>query len=177
MRSKEGVARFLQTNYALYLRRFIEMYGSKRSVNSFTPDDIRGWVGRLLKSGYSPKTVNHHLRTLSMVFNRSIAEGWASKNPCLAVASIKTERDEVSVLPLADARKLFEASRGHRVAYTWHSRPSAVFASRARCESPQATSISRTSPSSCRRPSIRRADAMCSRAYPRTYGSGSATPI
>lgn len=116
MRSKEGVARFLQTNYALYLRRFIEMYGSKRSVNSFTPDDIRGWVGRLLKSGYSPKTVNHHLRTLSMVFNRSIAEGWASKNPCLAVASIKTERDEVSVLPLADARKLFEASRGHRVA-------------------------------------------------------------
>ena len=115
-RTKEGVARFLQTNYALYLRRFVEMYGSKRLANSFTPDDIRGWVDKLLKSGYSPKTVNHHLRTLSMVFNRAIAEGWASRNPCLAVASIKTDRDEVSVLPLADARKLFEANRGRRVA-------------------------------------------------------------
>jgi integrase len=50
-----------------------------------------------------------------MVFNRAIAEGWCSKNPCLAVASIKTERDEVSVISLADARKLFEANRGHRV--------------------------------------------------------------
>ena len=115
MRSKEGVARFLQTNYALYLRRFIDMYGSDRPANSITPDEVRGWVDRLLKADYSPKTVNHHLRTLSMVFNRAIAEGWCSKNPCLAVASIKTERDEVSVISLADARKLFEANRGHRV--------------------------------------------------------------
>ncbi len=115
MRSKEGVARFLQTNYALYLRRFIDMYGADRPANSITPDEVRGWVDRLLKADYSPKTVNHHLRTLSMVFNRAIAEGWCSKNPCLAVASIKTERDEVSVISLADARKLFEANRGHRV--------------------------------------------------------------
>lgn len=114
MRSKEGVARFLQTNYALYLRRFTEMYGGNRAVNSFTPDEIRGWVSALTGDGFSPKTVNHHLRTLSMVFNRAIAEGWASKNPCLAVAGPKQEKGEVTVLSLADAQRLFYANRGHR---------------------------------------------------------------
>lgn len=115
MRSKEGVARFLQTNYALYLRRFTEMYGGNRAINSFTPDEVRGWVSALSGEGYSPKTVNHHLRTLSMVFNRAIAEGWASKNPCLAVAGPKQEKGEVTVLSLADAQRLFTANRGHRV--------------------------------------------------------------
>lgn len=114
MRSKEGVARFLQTNYALYLRRFTEMYGGNRAINSFTPDEVRGWVSALSAEGYSPKTVNHHLRTLSMVFNRAIAEGWASKNPCLAVTAPKDEKGEVTVLSLADAQKLFAANRGHR---------------------------------------------------------------
>jgi integrase len=90
------------------------MYGSDRPASSITPDEVRGWVDRLLKADYSPKTVNHHLRTLSMGFNRAIAEGWCSV-PALAVASIKTERDEVSVISPSRRPQVLQANRGHRV--------------------------------------------------------------
>ena len=115
LRAKEGVVRSIQTSSALYVSRFVRKYGAKRAANSFTPNEVREWVFGLQRAGYSPKTVKHHLRTLSMVFHRAIAEGWASKNPCLAVTPPKIEKKEVTVLSLADAQRLFEANTGHRV--------------------------------------------------------------
>lgn len=115
-RMQEGVARYLRTNHAVYLRRFADSCGAERPVNTIMPDDARAWVSGLLAGGYSPKTVRHHLRALSMLFKRAIAEGWASRNPCLAVVTPKVVPGEVSVLSLADARALFAANRGRRVA-------------------------------------------------------------
>lgn len=116
MRNKEGAARSILSNDVLRLRRFVEKVGAGRAANTVTSEDVRRWVAGLLAYGYSPKTVHHHLRTLSMVFRRAIAEGWAVRNPCLAVVGPRIVPQEVSVLSLADAQRLFAANRGHRVA-------------------------------------------------------------
>lgn len=116
MRQAEGVSRTNYTSEVTRLGRFTAYMGKNKPGNSVTPADVRAWMENLSRKGLGPKSVHHHLRTLSMAFGRGVAEGWVLKNPCLAVQAPKLEIKEVSVLALADAIRLFEVNKGTRVA-------------------------------------------------------------
>jgi len=116
MRQSEGVSRANYTNAVKRLGRFVDFVGKKKPANSITPQEIRGWLEDLKKEDLSPKSINHHLRTLSMALGRSVAEGWILKNPCVAVQGLKVEVGEVYVIPVEDAIKLFKSAKGTRVA-------------------------------------------------------------
>jgi len=116
MRQAEGVSRSNYTNDAKRLGRFVDFIGKDKPGNSITPPEVRAWLEDLKKEDLGPKSINHHLRALSMALGRGVAEGWVLKNPCSAVQGPKVEVKEVSVLSLADAIKLFKVNKGSRVA-------------------------------------------------------------
>lgn len=116
MRQAEGVSKSNCTNDAKRLGRFVAFIGKDKPGNSITPPEVRAWLEDLKKEDLGPKSINHHLRALSMALGRGVAEGWVLKNPCSAVQGPKVEVKEVSVLSLADAVKLFKVNKGSRVA-------------------------------------------------------------
>ena len=116
MRQAEGVTKSNHTNDVKRLGRFVSFIGRDKPGNSITPTEIRAWLDDLKKEDLGPKTINHHLRSLSMALGRGVAEGWVLKNPCSAVQGPKVEVTEVSVLSLADAIRLFKVNKGSRVA-------------------------------------------------------------
>lgn len=116
MRQAEGVSKSNCTNDAKRLGRFVTFIGKDKPGNSITPPEVRAWLENLKKEDLGPKSINHHLRALSMALGRGVAEGWVLKNPCSAVQGPKVEVKEVSVLSLADAIKLFKVNKGSRVA-------------------------------------------------------------
>ncbi len=116
MRQAEGVTKSNHTNDVKRLGRFVSFIGRDKPGNSITPTEVRAWLDDLKKEDLGPKTINHHLRSLSMALGRGVAEGWVLKNSCSAVQGPKVEVTEVSVLSLADAIRLFKVNKGSRVA-------------------------------------------------------------
>lgn len=85
-----------------------------------TPDTIRAWLASLThpKTGepMSSLTKRHHRKDLNTFLNRAVAEGWLLRNPCESVALPKIREDDVTVLPVEDAERLFgPANKGQRV--------------------------------------------------------------
>ena len=99
-----------------YIGRFLEGRDLDQAANLITPQDIRDWLEALAAKGLSRTTVHHHLRTLSMFFNRCVAEGWVNRNPCSAIQFRRKHSEEIQVLSLDDARKLFKEAEGTRMA-------------------------------------------------------------
>lgn len=99
-----------------YVGRFLEGRDLSQAANLLTPQDVRAWLEALAAKGLARATVHHHLRTLSMFFNRCVAEGWMNRNPCAAIQFRRRQREEIEVLSLNDARKLFKEAEGTRMA-------------------------------------------------------------
>ncbi len=99
-----------------YVGRFLEGRDLSLAANLLTPQDVRDWLEALALKGLARATVHHHIRTLSMFFNRCVAEGWMNRNPCAAVRFRRRQREEIEVLSLEDARKVFQSAEGTRMA-------------------------------------------------------------
>ena len=99
-----------------YVGRFLEGRDLSQAANLLTPQDVRDWLEVLAAKGLARATVHHHLRTLSMFFNRCVAEGWMNRNPCAAIRFRRRPSEEIEVLSLEDARKVFKAAEGTRMA-------------------------------------------------------------
>ena len=99
-----------------YVGRFLEGRDLDQAANLITPQDVRDWIEALAAKGLARTTVHHHLRTLSMFFKRCVAEGWMHRNPCSAIQFRRKHSEEIQVLSLEDARKLFKEAEGTRMA-------------------------------------------------------------
>jgi len=107
----------IQRQAALHLRRFTGAFGG-RAFTSITPEEIKGWAAglrmeRIAGREPSPKTVRHHLQTLRALWNAAIRQRWASFNAAAAVPLPHRdgEGDEVNILTVEEARRLFAANR------------------------------------------------------------------
>lgn len=115
-RQQEGASKSMNLWLRNYISRFMEGRDPKQASNLITPQDIRDWLDSLADKGLARTTVHHHLRTLSMFFNRCVAEGWVSRNPCMAIQFRRRHTEEIKVLSLEDARKVFKEAEGTRMA-------------------------------------------------------------
>ena len=94
--------------------RFGGRFGAVR-LREITPEVIRTWL-KELKHGRTGEpmdalTKRHHRKDLSTFFKRAVSEGWILRNPCDSVAVPTKEQEDVTVLSVEDAKKLFAANR------------------------------------------------------------------
>ncbi len=107
-----------------HLDRAVAHFGAKRPLGGITVADVRAWAEVLaaLPSGrrtgtLTGGTVRHHLNTLSNLFRRAMAEGYATFNPVAAlVDKPQARRVEARWLEAPDAALLLEAARLYRPA-------------------------------------------------------------
>jgi len=87
------------------------------ALRDVSPDSVRAWLEKLEKRhGFSAVTVFHHRKMLSAFFRWCVRERLCERNPCEAVAAPKIRIEEVSVLPVADAQRLFAVNAREPVA-------------------------------------------------------------
>jgi len=115
-RRQEGASRGMDLWLRNYIGRFLEGRDPGRAANLIEPQDVRDWLESLASRGFARATVHHHHRTLSMFFRRCVAEGWMNRNPCSAIQLRRSYAEEIKLLSLEDARKLFRAADGTRMA-------------------------------------------------------------
>jgi site-specific recombinase XerD len=94
--------------------RFAGVYGAMR-LRDVTPQTVRDWLAGL-KHGRTGGAVDeltrrHHRKDVSTFLKRACSEGWLLRNPCDAVAVPTKDEEDVSVMPIEDAVKLFAANR------------------------------------------------------------------
>lgn len=94
--------------------RFGSRFGRLR-LREITPEHIRGWL-KDLRNGRTGEPVDaltkrHHRKDLNTFLKRAVAEGWIVRNPCDSVAVPTKVQEDVTVLSVEDAVKLFTANR------------------------------------------------------------------
>jgi site-specific recombinase XerD len=94
----------------LYLERWAAFVGGI-SLRESSAERVREWLA-LLKSrdGFQPVTIKGHRKLLSGFFRWCVRERLCDFNPCDAVAGPRVVNEEVAVLPVADAQKLFRVN-------------------------------------------------------------------
>ena len=96
-----------------HLARFAERCGEMR-LSDVTPDHVRDWLSGLStkRSGATVEEVTrrHHRKDLSAFFRRAIRERWCTSNPCEAVPPPRVVLEEVRLLTLQEAERLFRVN-------------------------------------------------------------------
>lgn len=95
-------------------QRFAASYGALPLVD-ITPDIIRDWLRDLVnpktQDPMEPLTKKHHRKDLNTFLDRACSEGWIVRNPCSSVKPPKIDKEDVTVLAIDDAEKLFRENR------------------------------------------------------------------
>ena len=87
------------------------------ALRDVAPDVVRAWLASLAsRDKLAPQTLAYRRKTVSSFFAWCIREGLCERNPCAAVAPPKIIIEEVSVMPVADAQKLFAVNAREPVA-------------------------------------------------------------
>jgi hypothetical protein len=110
VRIKEGVGKASLGHAKKDLARFCEKFGPL-PASALDADAIREWISSL---PFEASTKGTHIRRCSTVFNWAIREDLLSKNPFQNIERPAISSDEVSILTVEDARKLFAAAKLHR---------------------------------------------------------------
>lgn len=127
IRASRIVAKDTTTHRRLHLRRFQEHYGDRR-LAEITPELVRLWLfGQpgakpprppLLRNPdradgiFSPTSLLHHLRTLSLFFDILMRERLVDSNPCEAVEEPTIPEKDRPILTPRQAFDLFAANLG-----------------------------------------------------------------
>lgn len=111
-RGSEGVGKASLSHTKKDLARLCEKFGT-HSADDVTPDQLRAWLASL---PYQPTTKRNHHKHGAAAWNWAVREGVASANPWRNVEKPPMTTDEVSLLSLEDAQKLFAAAKEHRPA-------------------------------------------------------------
>lgn len=94
--------------------RFATEHGPT-ALRDVTPDLIRGWLRGLRNpktdEPMSELTKRHHRKDLNTFLGRAVAEGWILRNPCESVVPPKPDEEDVTVLAIDDAVRLFRENR------------------------------------------------------------------
>jgi len=107
----------MSSSMTLHLERLNKVLGNRR-FTSITPEDLRAWLKglapkRLKGRPPSPITVRTHCKSLRTLWSAAIIQQWASYNTAAAVAfpHVSGEGDDVNILTVGEARRLFAANR------------------------------------------------------------------
>ncbi|MGC4075129.1 MAG: hypothetical protein QM760_22030 [Nibricoccus sp.] len=111
-RKNEGVGKASLSHTRKDLERLTEKFGT-RSADDVTPVELRAWLSAL---PFQPTTKRNHHKHGAAAWNWAVREGVTEANPWKNVEKPPMTTDEVSVLALADAQKLFATAREHRPA-------------------------------------------------------------
>ena len=104
---------FLQKKRAL--ERWLDFSGDV-ALGDVTPDMIRKWVSvSEVKYSLGQWALKHLRKELNSFFNWAIKERLMEWNPCSAVSLPKITIENVSVMPIEDAKRLFQVNRDYPV--------------------------------------------------------------
>jgi integrase len=106
----------MSSSMSLHLARLGNALGDRR-FTSITPEDLRDWLkalkpGRLNGSAPSAFTIRSHCKSIRTLWSAAVVQRWASYNAAAAVPipQISGEGDEVNILTVDEARRLFAAN-------------------------------------------------------------------
>jgi site-specific recombinase XerC len=108
MRETSALSADAKSHVRLHLKRLAEKLGRK-ILDEVTPDDLRAWLASL--KGMDPYTLRHHLKSARLLFSTAIREKWCGMNPADSVPIPKIQSEDITVLSLEDAQKLFAVNR------------------------------------------------------------------
>jgi integrase len=87
------------------------------ALRDVSAERVRDWLSALgRREGFTPVSIFNHRKLVAAFFNWCVRERLCERNPCDAVAAPKIHIAEVSVLPVADAQRLFAANAREPVA-------------------------------------------------------------
>jgi integrase len=111
-RKCEGVGKASLSHTKKDLARLCEAFGT-HSAEGVTADQLRAWLKAL---PFAPTTKRNHHKHGAAAWNWAVREEIAHANPWRNVEKPPMTTDEVSVLSLADAQKLFATAKQQRPA-------------------------------------------------------------
>lgn len=120
MRVGEALAKHRETvtlnsHAALHLQRLEAVLGKQR-LSDLEAKDLAGWVEGLVNPSTGapmrPYTRLHHFWTASRFFDSCVKQRWADHNPMATLKPPDREQEEIYVMPVPDARKLFRTAAG-----------------------------------------------------------------
>lgn len=105
-------------SYELNVRRARELIGWIR-LNELTPAHIQGAYATLMKRGLAARTVWRMHMVLHRALRQAVQAGIMLRNPVDGVSRPKARHYEVRTLSLEETRRLFEATKDHRLHALW----------------------------------------------------------
>lgn len=122
----EGISTDHMRHVRKHLERLVDFVGEATPLLDVSSGNIRDWLNMLADggaddeaegAGFAPLTIRHHLKDVRAFFVRARAEHWIEESPAdkSRVKGPKVKAGEKLALSIAEAKKLFEANREHRV--------------------------------------------------------------
>jgi integrase len=103
-----------ESHVVLHVGRFAAAFGSKQ-MGEVTADEVRAWMADLRNpdSGAPAEgwTKRHHLKNVKVFFSTARVEGWIATDQIKVISLPKIKEEDVTVLSVADAIRLFKANR------------------------------------------------------------------
>jgi integrase len=84
-----------------------------RAISSIKPHDIQRLVNTWTSDGLSPRTVTHHIRVISPIFDMAVKNDLITRNPCSYLNLPKIRKAPVRALTPEECRRLIEAMPDH----------------------------------------------------------------
>ncbi len=98
-------------SYYRYTLKYINSYFADKAIQSITPIDVEKFLLYLRKDrGLSAQSIQHHYRTLRIIFNFAVKQEIILKNPVEKVDKPKIPRKKVDAFSKEEAEKFFEAT-------------------------------------------------------------------
>lgn len=116
--AKPSVRASTYASYALHARQARELLGWIR-LNELTPSHIQAAYATLLKRGLAPRTVWRFHMLLHRALRQAVLAGIMLRNPVDGVSRPKARHFEIRTLSIEETRRLFEATRDHRLHALW----------------------------------------------------------
>lgn len=102
-RASEGIAKATLSHAKGDMARFTASFGT-RLLGEIRPEEIRQWLAQL---PFAEVTKRNHYKRVNAFFTWARLEGLATSNPCESIKSPARESEDVTVLTVSDAEKLF----------------------------------------------------------------------
>jgi integrase len=84
-----------------------------KAISSIKSTDIQRLVSQWEAAGLSPRTVTHHIRIISPIFDMAVKDNLITRNPCEHVSLPKVRKVPIRVLTPDECRRLIDATPLH----------------------------------------------------------------
>lgn len=116
LREHEGMGDERLRHARLHLDRLVSSWPGETQLIAVDADALRRWLVVMRDThAFTPVTLLHYLKSAKAFFARAKREGWLVANPAESVMAPKIQAREVTVLPVKEGEKLFEANKAHPV--------------------------------------------------------------